>query len=103
MSCPDRTIDQGVGCLVPHPCPRRRGWASCGFCRQNKAFYIFAGAAPASVYSPLHVKSTLPSAAPVSLQVPEPLIPFIFPVPPAIWYLFVPVWNTPSFVVPLVW
>jgi hypothetical protein len=46
--------------------------------------YYFAGAVPASVYSPVQVYSNPPSAVPVVLQVPDPFMPFIFPVPPVI-------------------
>ena len=46
--------------------------------------YFFAGAAAAIVYSPAQMYSNPPSAVPVVLQVPDPLIPFIFPVPPVI-------------------
>jgi hypothetical protein len=35
------------------------------------------------VYFPVQVYSN-PSAVPVVLQVPDPLMPFIFPVPPVI-------------------
>jgi hypothetical protein len=46
--------------------------------------YCFAAAAPAMVYFPVQVYSNPPSAVPVVLQVPDPLMPFIFPVPPVI-------------------
>ena len=53
------------------------------------ALYLFAAlllcpAAPVIVYSPVQVYSNPPSAVPVVLQVPDPLMPFIFPVPPVI-------------------
>ena len=65
------------------------------------ASYIFlVGAAPASLYSPVQVYSPPPSAVPVFLQVPDPIMPFIFPVPPVTWYLFPPE-NAPSFTVPV--
>lgn len=44
----------------------------------------FAAAAPAIVYFPEQEYSNPPSAVPVVLQVPDPLMPFIFPVPPVI-------------------
>jgi hypothetical protein len=44
----------------------------------------YFGAAPAIVYSPVQVYSNPSSAVPVVLQVPDPLMPFIFPVPPVI-------------------
>lgn len=47
-------------------------------------FYFFAGAAAAIVYSPVQEYSLPASAVPVNLQVPEPLMPFILPVPPVI-------------------
>jgi hypothetical protein len=43
----------------------------------------FAAAVAASVYSPVQLYSNPPSAVPVVLQVPDPLMSFIFPVPPA--------------------
>jgi hypothetical protein len=43
---------------------------------------FFAGAAPASVYSPVHVILMSPSAGAEVVQVPDPLMPFILPVPP---------------------
>ena len=46
--------------------------------------YFFAAAVPASMYSPVHAYSNPPSAVPVVLQLPDPLISFIFPVPPVI-------------------
>jgi hypothetical protein len=46
--------------------------------------YYFAAAAAAIVYFPVQVYSNPPSAVPVVLQVPDPLMPFIFPVPPVI-------------------
>jgi hypothetical protein len=44
----------------------------------------FAAAASAILYSPVQVYSNPPSAVPVVLQVPDPLMPFILPVPPVI-------------------
>jgi len=46
--------------------------------------YCFAAAAAAIVYLPVRVYSNPPSAVPVVLQMPDPLMPFIFPVPPVI-------------------
>jgi hypothetical protein len=51
---------------------------------KDKIGSYFGGAVPASVYSPVQVYSNPPSAVPVVLQVPDPLVPFIFPVPPVI-------------------
>ena|ERR1700683_2315852 len=48
---------------------------------------VAAGAAflaMAEVYSPVQSKVRPPSSVPFSLQVPEPLRPFMWPVPPAI-------------------
>jgi hypothetical protein len=52
--------------------------------RTRQSGSYFAAAAPAIVYIPAQVYSNPPSAVLVVLQVPDPLMPFIFPVPPVI-------------------
>jgi hypothetical protein len=66
---------------------RENPWATLLDCASRFAFsrsYCFAAAAAAIVYFPVQVYSNPPSAVPVVLQMPDPLMPFIFPVPPVI-------------------
>jgi hypothetical protein len=58
---------------------RENQWATLLDCASRFAFsrsYCFAAAAAAIVYFPVQVYSNPPSAVPVVLQVPDPLIPF---------------------------